>query len=441
MADVETSTTWANLLREMKGPLVEALRWKTVLLSEVKRDGNARRWAGKQITIPIILAPQQGTGTIGGQMLTAIGQTAPPSEIGTLNLPHNIDDVQANIKTAIVTHAVSFSTQVIQQAKVDDTSWAQVLPTKMRMAEDAIGRFMNEEMVGGGPAAGDTGKLSNITAGTSPGLAITVGVTANLYQLYPGRIVDIRTKSTGVLTTGGASRKIASVDRTNGIITFSTTGTGGDSGNITFSTSEGIYVEGGGYWNAGGANQAQPNNNYGLQGLGGAVATSGIFEGIDKSAVSQWEGVDASPATAIDPTLVQFDRAERLAAQISGTPPDFYLCDPAVIDKFSQNLTGSARWAGDAGQLETGWTGVRYRNKVLVPEFDMPASTAYGISREDCALYTLDAGPDWDNQTGSMFQRFSLRTLPVEAWLVWMVQFGFTRCNSFVRVGNLNQAP
>jgi len=442
MADVETSTTWANLLREMKGPLVEALRWKTVLLSEVKRDGNARRWAGKQITIPIILAPQQGTGTIGGQMLAGIGQTAPPSEIGTLNLPHNIDDTQANIKTAIVTHAVSFSTQVIQQAKVDDTSWAQVLPTKMRMAEDAIGRFMNEEMCGGGPSAGDVGKLTDIASGTTGTLVITVPATANFYQLYPGRIVDIRTKATGVLTTGGASRKIASVNRTTGAITFSSAGFGGDSGSsITFSTSEGIYVEGGGYWNAGGANQAQPSNNYGLQGLGSAVATTGIFEGIDKSSVSQWQGTDASPGVATDPGLSTFDRAERLAAINSGTPPDFYLCDPAVIDKFSQGLTTSARWAGDAGTLETGWTGVRYRNKLLVPEFDMPASTAYGISREDCALYTLDAGPDWDNQTGSMFQRFAARTLPVEAWLVWMVQFGFTRCNSFVKVGNLNQAP
>jgi hypothetical protein len=61
MAD-ETTTSWADLLRESKGPLVEALKYKTVLLSELKRDKSARRWNGKQITIPIWLAPEQGTG-------------------------------------------------------------------------------------------------------------------------------------------------------------------------------------------------------------------------------------------------------------------------------------------------------------------------------------------------------------------------------------------
>lgn len=424
MADVETSTSWANLLREMKGPLVEALRWKTVLLSEVKRDKSPRRWNGKQITIPIILAPQQGAGTLGA------GATTP--ETATLNIPHNIDDTQANITTAIVHQSVAFSTQVIQQAKVDETSWAQVLPTKMRMAEEAIARVMNEEMCGGGTTDGDVGKLANITGGSTGTLVPAVATTANFYQLYPGRIVDIRTRSTGALTTGGASRKIASVNKTTGVVTFSTSSFGGDSGNITFSTSEAIYVEGGGFTTA-----AQ---NYGLQGLGAATATSGSFQGVSKTTYPQWQGVDCSPSSASDPSISIFDRAERLAAQTSGTPPDFYLCDPAVVDKFTQGLTVQARWSGDQGKLESGWTGVQYRNKVLVPEFDMPASTAYGISRDWCALYTLDDGPDWDKETGSMLQRFSTRSLPVEAWLVWLVQFGFTRCNAFSKIGSLNQA-
>ena len=63
MAD-ETTVSWTKLLREAKGPLVEALRYKTVLLSEVQRDTNPRRWQGKQVTVPIFLSPQQGTGMI-----------------------------------------------------------------------------------------------------------------------------------------------------------------------------------------------------------------------------------------------------------------------------------------------------------------------------------------------------------------------------------------
>ena len=39
----------------------------TVLLAEVKRDKSVRRWAGKQITIPIILAPQRERVRLVGQ--------------------------------------------------------------------------------------------------------------------------------------------------------------------------------------------------------------------------------------------------------------------------------------------------------------------------------------------------------------------------------------
>ena len=126
--------------------------------------------------------------------------------------------------------------------------------------------------------------------------------------------------------------------------------------------------------------------------------------------------------------------------QQSGRQPDFYLADPAVIDKYTQVLTVQARWSGEAGTLASGWTGVRYRDKLLVPEFDMPNSLAYGVSLEDCAIYTLDDGPDWDDYTGSIFQRFANRSLPLEAWLIWMLQFGFHNCNGFVKVGNLNRA-
>ena len=45
MAD-ETTITWANLWREAKGPLVEAMKWKTVLLSEIKRDHSPTKWTG-----------------------------------------------------------------------------------------------------------------------------------------------------------------------------------------------------------------------------------------------------------------------------------------------------------------------------------------------------------------------------------------------------------
>jgi hypothetical protein len=109
----ETTTTFADFLREAMGPLTDALRWKTVFLAELKRDKDPKRWNGKQITIPVVRAPQQG-----GQF---IGETS------TMNTPLTLDHEQANIKTAIVELAVSFSTQLIKQSQnVGDTSWVAV---------------------------------------------------------------------------------------------------------------------------------------------------------------------------------------------------------------------------------------------------------------------------------------------------------------------------
>lgn len=407
MAD-ETTSTWADLLREAKGPLVEALRYKTVLLSEVRRDKSPRRWHGKQVTVPIFLAPQQGT-----SMLSETGSGA------VFTTPQVVSTEQAVINSATIGHAISFHPQVMKQAAGDENSWAEVLPTKMERAEDVFGRVINEQMVGGGTAAGEGALIAAFTAGTTSATQ-TVGVNANFYQLYPGRVVDLRIRASGADIAGsnGSGRSIVSISESAGTVTFDAS--------VQITTSDGIYIQGS-YGNA-------------LQGLGAAVAVTGTFEGIAKGSVPAWQGTDASPASASDPTISVFDKAERRVMQRAGSQPSFYLADPAVIDKYTQGLTVQARWAGEEGQLESGWTGVRYRNKLLVPEFDMPSSTAYGVDLSDTAIYTLMDGPDWDDMTGSIFQRFSTRSLPVEAWLVWMLQFGFHRCNGLVKIGNLNRA-
>lgn len=412
MAD-ETTTTWADLMREAKGPLVEALKWKTVLLSEVKRDSNARRWNGKQVTIPIFLAPQQGAGTISETGASSV-----------LNTPHVVVTEQAAIQSGIAAIPVSFTTQVLNQAKGDENVWAEVMPSKMQRAEDAFGRVINEMMTGPGGALLNAVSGAS-TAGGGATQVILVGTTANWYQLYPGRIVSVLVRSTGATTpTVTGPVQIIDTNRTAGSITVQYP----DGSNTSFATAttDGLYIEG----------------SYGtaIQGLQQAVATTGLFEGINKTNVPAWRGTDASPGTATDPSMAVFDSAERRVYQNSGRQPDFYLSDPAVVDKYSQGITSFARWAGEDGELATGWTGVKYRNKLIVPDFDFPSNTAIGVQKQDMAIYTLDDGPDWDDHTGSVLQRFGTRSLPVEAWLVWMLQFGFEACNGLVKIGNLNQA-
>jgi hypothetical protein len=38
-----------------------------------------------------------------------------------------------------------------------------------------------------------------------------------------------------------------------------------------------------------------------------------------------------------------------------------------------------------------------------------------------------------------VLQRFT-RSLPIEAWLIWMLQLGFHRCITTVKIGSLERA-
>lgn len=404
MAD-ETTTSLANLLREQRGPLVENLRWATVLLQELERDGSPEHFDGSKVKIPLILAPQQGVGF--------------GTEQGTLNTPRPLDNAVQTFDSGIAHVTLSFTTKAALAAKGDDQSWINLIPDKMRMAEEGLRRTINESFCGAATAL-----IAAITATNTTSITVAVGTAANFYQLYPKRYVDLKTRANGVdvATTQGSGntgigRQIATTNPAAGTLTVDTT--------VSTTAADGIYYEGS-YGNA-------------ISGWGASTATSGTFQNLDKALTQGWQGTDASPAAAgTTPTMGVMAKAERLAASNSGTTPDFYLGDPAVLDNYELNIAVQSRWSGNTMTLPTGYTGIEYRNKALVREFDMPSSTLFGIFKDDVKIYTRDDGPDWDEQDGSMFKRFA-RALPFECWLVWMLQLGFQRCNSQVKVGNLAQ--
>lgn len=396
MADEQVST-FTDLLRDAKGPLVEALQWSTPLFSELMKDTSPEIYDGQNFRMGIILAPQQGTGMI--------------SETGLLNTPQLLEKTKTLIDVGIVTIPISFTTKLMKITDNPENAWADAVEDRMRMAEDAFKRVINEQWCGAGDAL-----LASFTAGATSATQ-TVGTSANFYELYEGRVVDVLTRSNGTPVASGSAIKIIALDDVNGTVTFNAS--------ITVTTNEGIYIQGS-YGNA-------------LSGFGNATSTSGTFQQVARGTYGQWKGTDVSPAAVTDPTLSIMDKAERVAARRSGVTPNFYIGDPAVIDKFQQGLTVQARWAGDDGMLESGWEGVKYRSKVLVREFDAPSRTLYGVYKDDVKILALDQGPDWDEEDGGMFRRFN-RSLVLEAWLVWMLQLGFKRCSSQVKIGNLTQA-
>jgi hypothetical protein len=245
MAD-NTRSTYANFLYELQGSIQEVFPSEAPFLAEisgfdvhqgvvdrasaVKRitsamDQNRERINGKWIRHTIILSGLTGGG--------------PVSETGTWPVPHVLNTTEAHINLCDMLWPVSVTVDLERDSQKGSGSAASAVATLLDQASKALARQENLAFLGDG-----TGKVSGITGGSSPGLTITVGTSANFDVLLPGTVWDIATISTAVATTGGKRRKIASVNEAAGTVTFDTNAVAsdGDSGNITFSTSEALYI-------------------------------------------------------------------------------------------------------------------------------------------------------------------------------------------------------
>lgn len=409
MAD-ETTTTAADLMRAFRERLVINVNKKCPFLAEIKKDKDPKKWNGLKIEIPIILSPFLQ----GAQAVT---------ESGTMGLHYPEDTAKATVTTGIIAQTISLTTQLMNQLKAgsaiadgeDPRNAVDALKFKIQRAEKSIVQLANECAVG----AGD-GLLAAIT-GAGAANILTVGTAANFYLLYPHRIIDVRNRTTGADVA--VKRKITSVDPAAGTVTV-------DGAVITSATTDGIYIVNTGIL---GANNAAPP-----QGFNQVFGTTGTFEGIDRATTPDWRGTDGSPAGATDPTKSVFDLAERKVYAACGDVPDWYAVDPAVAAKYGDLYMDRVRWIMPKVKLDTGFEGYSYKGKALLEMYEVAAKTALGPFKDDIRIYTLDDGPDWDEQTGSMWQRFG-RTLPIEAWMVWMYQMGFRRTISQLKIGLLNQ--
>lgn len=395
----ESTSSLSNFLTDMLAPLQKTFSTRSVFSDEIKRNTKRANFHGLQVRVPLMLNLKQGTG--------GFAQTAGP------NVARQINDSAAFIAMARVGHAIELSPDLIFASR--GGNWAaagDALKLHMDAAGDAMGRVENEMFLGTGD-----GLLAAVTTGTGPGTSVTVGTAANFYQLYPGRIVDLLVRSTGA--TLALAVTITAQNPSAGTITIDTS--------VTTLTTHGVYIEGT-YGNA-------------IQGVRQPFATSGTFEGVNLATTPQFQGVDGrgGVVTAADLSMPLMDGAYRRVVGASGKWVDFFVGDPASIDKFGQSLISQFRWNPKITRLATGWEGIDYRGIPLIPEFDAPAGEIYGINKDALTLYGYKQGPDWDDMTGDKFQRFT-RNAPVEAWLLDFVQLGIHQPNALVAVRNLNQA-
>lgn len=395
----ETTSSLSNFLQDMIAPFQESFSKRTVLQDELKRNTRKANFHGLQVRVPLMFVPKQGTGGV--------------AQTGTLNIARQIDDQAAFIAMSRVTHAIELSEDLMRAVDNRDFAYAgDALKLHMDSAETAMSRVENEMLNGAGDAL-----LAAVTSATTNSTTVYIGTTANFYQNYAGRVVDILVRATGATVSLG--RSYSSTDEAAGTVVVDTA--------VTVTTAHGIYIEGT-YGNA-------------VQGIRQAIATSGTFQGINLATVPQFRSIDGRGTTAAaDLSMSIMDGAYRRVMAASGKAPDFWLGDPAAIDKFGQGLVTQFRWQPKITRLNTGWEGIDYRGTPLIPEFDAPAGTLVGVNKSALTLYSYNQkGPSWDDRTGTKFQRFT-RSLPSEAWLVDYLQLGIHQPNAIVSVGSLNRA-
>lgn len=380
--------------------------------------GDRDTFHGKKVTIPLQLNDVPGAAGV--------------SEGGTFPGAAPIDTNQATLNLKTLVQPIALTLELERDARNGSTSAMDAVAMYTESAYRQLARVENDMLHGGGD-----GLICNVASATGTGtLVVDVGTTNVPWdQLTPGRVVNIATRSTGATTTNGKRRKIASVQRSAGTVTFATAAVAsdGESGNITFAATSGIYLD----------SVETDVRSQALQGLGQATANTTTFEGIDQSTVQQWAAVVGSPSASAILSDEILDNTTYLLRGNGVPASDFGVAHPKVIDAYKQSKTSQVHYEKTETTLKSGFKGISYEGAdkpfPLIKDLSAPRSTCRLIYKEAVQLYGDDVGPAFIDDDGSTF-RFFTRSTVKEADLLDRVQFGVKDCGKLATIASLTEA-
>lgn len=356
---------------------------------------------GAQIRIPIQTAEVPGAAGVGRG--------------GTFPVTAPFGTAKATLKLCDLVAPIGVDIDLEEDAKQGQYTALNYVEQLTESAYRGLAKIENDMLHGAG-----NGLLAQFTATSTASLVVTVGTSANFDQLTPGRVVDVRTiASPGTLNAAGARRRIASVSRSAGTVTFDTNqvASDGNSGNLTTAVTEGIFIDS--TWDLGSANQKA------LNGLGSCVTVSGTpFEGIDVANVPQWGAVTNtnSGATLADSMF------EDIVYQLAGNgvdAPDFGIAHPKVIDPYKDTKTQFLMIRPETRVVPSGFSGVviQVANKdfPLLKDLAAPHGKCRVVSKAAFRLYGRQAGPAFIADDGGQW-RFFTRAAYKEAAIYDRVQ-------------------
>lgn len=420
MANVTLSKI-ASLLYDMRGPVQSLFPTRNFLLAawfNAGADGapglttplnNPERFNGAKVRVPLDTVAMQGGGWV--------------AEGGTVNVPiaPTITQAEINLKKFIQPFGISL------EAMEDSTganSALEALALSVKKARIAMAEQMNVAMNGAG-----TGVLATVASGSN--LTWVLDTDTDWDKLYVGQIVDVLTEADGVNAGNGLRRKIDSITISTRTVVFSTTAqaSDGSSGNITASSASALFVPG----------------SYGNV-LAGGIEAAGrgtSFQNVTLATYPQFKAVDGRGG---DTTTLPFsdsmvDLGVTLAQRAGDGMFDFGIGDPNAINVYKNAKQNQTRYAVPTGVVAGRFSGVQLdlgnQTITLVPERKHKPGSIKLAARDASTLYASTPGPDYDDQTGSMFKQFN-RTTDYEVWLKFRPEWGWHNPSKLTYFDNLS---
>ena len=388
-------------------------------LSSAGRDA----FSGAQVRVPIQAAEVPGAAGVG--------------RAGTWPVTAPFDTAKALVKLAELAAPIGIDLATERDSKNLQYSALSYVEALTDSAYRGLAKIENDMLHGNGD-----GKLATITQ-TTTALTFTVlgadGVAAaNFDQLTPGRVVNVLTISTGADPGQGLRRKIASVSRTNGTVTFSTTAVASDggSGNIVgTANTTGIYIDSS--WDGGATPGALGKA---IQGFGQTATTGGTpFEGIDVANTPAWGAVLTAGGGATLSDSMFEDSVYQLAGQ-GIDAPDFAIAHPKVVDPYKDTKTQFLMIHPETRVVPSGFSGivVQVANKdfPLLKDLAAPHAQCRVIHKSCGRLYGDSVGPAFIQDDGGMW-RFFTRQSYKEAVILDRVNFVFRAPNHVGLIQNV----
>lgn len=176
------------------------------------------------------------------------------------------------------------------------------------------------------------------------------------------------------------------------------------------------------YTGAGGANEI-----HGLTAAAGPLLDSGVYAGIDRAGVAQWQSnvVDAAAAPL---SLALMRQTRRAIYEASGEKPDLIICSPAVHDAYGALMDNNRRYVdevrlrGEKIRLDGGYQVLEFEGTPVVEDVDCPANTMLFLNTRHCSITQLADSVNAVNRSMGMVglagtdeHRFGPSSIPVSA--------------------------